>query len=368
MSPNNSNKIPRFRHPDALASRSCDLSAEPQTPQLRQSRSPQISPRPPRRTKGLIRKIIGIAFFAGILIIVIYVAYILSIVAKISTNSWQLGGLVNDGNGRTNILVLGQGDPGHAGQDLTDTMLLLSIDTPGNKVAQISVPRDLRVQIPNYGYYKINAANALGGTDLAEKTISSTLGIPVHYYFKTDFSGMKGLVDAIGGLSINVKTRLVDAQYPCDDNQYKVCGLDIEPGLQHMNGTRVLQYVRCRKGTCGNDFGRAARQQEVIGLIRPKLTDPRLLLHPFELKTIVTAVKDSIHTDLGIVQLLEIARTWHAAEANSPKNLVLSTSPGGLLKPDPAGSSDLLTIGGDYSMISQAIENIFTTTDFKPAQ
>ncbi|GAC1601610.1 MAG: hypothetical protein NVS3B29_03520 [Candidatus Saccharimonadales bacterium] len=297
----------------------------------------------------------------AVLATVVYAIYIIGIVAKISTNSWQLSGLTADSSGRTNILVLGVGDPGHDGENLSDTMMLLSLDGSSHRTAQISIPRDLRVKIPGYGYSKINAANVYGGVPLAERTVSNTLGVPVDYYLKTNFSGLKDLVDAVGGVDVNVKTALIDWEYPCDYNQYEVCGLNIPAGSQHMNGTTALQYVRCRKGTCGNDFGRAARQQEVISLLQPKLTDWHLLLNPVALTKVAEAAQKGIETDMGLVQLLELAKTWKDNIGQAPVQLVLSTAPGSYLRSDPAGSSDLLPIGGNFTQVGEAVKNIFAT-------
>src|SRR5207342_2327164 len=106
------------------------------------------------------------------LAVVGYGGYLAINVAKISTQPLQLGGLVSDETGRVNILVLGVGDPGHSGEGLSDTMMVLSMDTKTKRIAQISIPRDLRVKIPGYGYNKINAANAYGGVALAQQVVA----------------------------------------------------------------------------------------------------------------------------------------------------------------------------------------------------
>ncbi|HEX3082110.1 MAG TPA: LCP family protein, partial [Candidatus Saccharimonadia bacterium] len=259
-------------------------------PGQRATPSPRPIPdfRPVRRSRWRVfKRLFGWILTIAVLCAVIYIGYIVSIVAKISTNSFQLGSPSADASGRTNVLLLGVGDPGHAGEGLSDTMMVVSFDSVGKHMAYFSIPRDLRVEIPGYGSSKINAADVYGGVKLAEQTVSNTLQAPINYYVKTDFSGLKGIVDAVGGLDIDVKDHLVDTEYPCDDNQYRVCGLDIKPGMQHMDGARVLQYVRCRKGTCGNDFGRAARQQEVIGLLKPKILDWSLVWQPVRLQKLV---------------------------------------------------------------------------------
>lgn len=347
----------KFRHPDALTQR----NVTPQVPDIpnadHKKRTKGSTPQPPKR--HLFRKFIVFMIVLGIISSSLYAVYIVSIVAKISTNSWQLSPLSADSGGRINILVLGVGDPGHAGEQLTDTVMLLSLNPSSSQMAQVSLPRDMRVLIPGYGMSKINAANALGGVSLAEQTVSDNLTTPIHYYLKANFSGLRNLVDAVGGVDVTVKERLRDVEYPCDYDQGKACGLDISPGLQHMDGTKALQYVRCRKGTCGNDFGRAARQQELIGLLKPKILNPSLLLHPFALSKIVTAVQMGTKTDLGFIQMLQLAQLLREDSKNQTISLVLSTSAGGYLYPDPRGSSDLLPIGGNFNAISERIATIF---------
>jgi LCP family protein required for cell wall assembly len=324
---------------------------------------PALSPtrhedRKARRRKRR-RRVLGSMSLILVVLLLVYIVLIGRNIASISTNPSGLAGLTTDGAGRTNILILGQGDPGHDGAGLTDTMMVLSLNPATKQVAQISVPRDLRVNIDGYGYAKINSANADGGTALAEKTVSETLGIPINYYITTNFSGLQAIVDAVGGLDINVKTALIDTEYPCADNQYKVCGLNIAPGLQHMNGARVLEYTRCRKGTCGNDFGRAARQQEVLSLLRQKVVRWQTIANPFTVAPLTNALRTTLSTDMDGFQLAQMALDWQSAQKNNPINLVLSTGTGGYLI--SAGStSDLIPVGGSFGSIQDRVQNIFT--------
>jgi LCP family protein required for cell wall assembly len=316
--------------------------------------------RPYRPHRNIWGRLVGTVLLLMVLGAIGYVGYIGYNVAKISTKPLQLSGLTTDPAGRVNILVLGIGDPGHEGGKLSDSMMVISVDTKTKKVAQISIPRDLQVKIPGYGYSKINAANAYGGTELAEQVVADTLGIPIHYYVQTDFTGLRQLVDSVGGIDVNVKDRLYDSEYPCDDNQYKSCGLDIEPGPQHMDGTLALQYARCRKGTCGNDFGRAERQQEVLNLVREKVVHWQVLVNPAKLTPVVLAVRSGLQTDMSAVQLLEFGKYWQDAQKNQPVSLVLSTASGGYLIDDPS-SSNLLPAGGDFSAIQERVQDIFGT-------
>lgn len=315
------------------------------------------SPKPIRRSGW--RKLLKTVLLSVLLMILTGVGYGVYLglqLAKVSDRPWSLEGLATDNQGRTNILILGVGDPGHSGEKLSDTMMVLSLDAQRKRVAQISLPRDLRVAIPGYGERKINTANALGGSALAIQTVSETLDLPIHYYLQTNFSGFKGLVDAVGGIDVDVKSRLRDIEYPCEDNQYKACGLDIQSGLQHMDGTKVLQYARCRKGTCGDDFGRAARQQEVMVLVREKLLRPEVLLHPLQLKASVAAVRSSVVTDMSAFQLFNLAQQWEQARDNQPVQLVLSTARDGYLR---SSGGDLVPVGGSFEAIRERVKQLF---------
>jgi polyisoprenyl-teichoic acid--peptidoglycan teichoic acid transferase len=311
--------------------------------------------RPRRRWPVVLALVVAVLLLA----VGAYVSLIINNVAKITTKPFELSGLADDGTGRTNILLLGKGDQGHSGQELTDTIMVLSLDRQSQRVAQISIPRDMRVQIPGYGVAKINSANAHGGVEAARQTVANMLDIPIHYYVVSDFSGIKDLVDAVGGLDVDVKQRLVDANYPCDDNQYKACGLRIEPGPQHMNGATALQYVRCRKGTCGDDFGRADRQQQILNLLRAKLVQWQLLINPTKLAPLTAALQRTLKTDLGSLQMLLAARAWQkAGDTGQPIRLVLHHGPGGYLV--SAGGSDLLPADGSFAAIRQRVDSIFS--------
>lgn len=306
-----------------------------------------------RRAKRTLVAIL-MALGIGLAVLAAVVWYSLS---RLSINPLDFGPLAATG-GRTNILIMGIGDPGHAGEKLSDTMMVLSLDKATKQAAFLSLPRDLRVKVPGYGYYKVNNANALGGPELAEQTVANTLDIPIHYYIKTDFTGLKQAVDAVGGIDITVKDELRDPEYPCADNEGLACGIDIKPGDYHMDGTMALQYARCRKGTCGNDFGRAARQQEVLQKLKDKITQPGFYFNPAADSALLGAVSQNSQTNMSINDLVKVA--WFMKNVTGTKNFVLSTSPGGLLMGDPYGSSDLLPVGGDYSAIQDKAHNIFS--------
>ncbi|MEI8072945.1 MAG: LCP family protein [Candidatus Saccharibacteria bacterium] len=303
---------------------------------------------------GIIMLILGI-------IAAIAFTYIYLHASKISSNPFDLSSrLKGEGDGRVNILLLGIGDPGHAGETLSDTNMVVSIDTKSqpNKVTMISIPRDTRVYIPGHGYNKINEANALGGSQLAEQTVAQTLGIPIQYYITADFTGLKQAVDAVGGIDINVKDTLIDTEYPCENNEGKSCGLKILAGQQHMNGSTALKYARCRKGTCGDDFGRAARQQEVLQAIREKAISTQTLSNPSKVNNLINAASNNIKTDLSLKNIQRLIDITKGTGASDIINVVFSIKPNGFLVGDNS-SSDLLPAGGNFDAIQKFIGNVF---------
>jgi len=309
----------------------------------------------PGRSLGQKIKL-GLGIFFGIigLFVIAAIIFVWYNLAKLSVNPLDFKGLAAT-NGRTNILILGVDDPGYPGQELTDTIMVLSIDHTTKQVAMISVPRDLRVPIPGYYSTKINDANALGGPGLAEQTVANTLGIPINYYILTDFSGLKQAVDAVGGLDVTVKDRLSDPSYPCANDKGS-CGLDIEPGNYHMNGATVLEYTRCRKGTCGNDFGRAARQQQIVKLLEAKVAQPKVYLNIKTDAALLTTLRSYAKTDLSSNDLVQLG--YDMKRSTQTIYFVYSTSPGGLLV--DGGGSDLVPAGGNFSGMQSLAQNIFT--------
>jgi len=159
-----------------------------------------------------------------------------------------------------NILVLGsdhryQYGSGDVGR--SDTLMLLRLDPKTKSVSILSVPRDLRVQIPGHGADRINTAYAVGGPALSVKTFKSVTGLPVHHFMEVDFVGFSNIVDALGGVYLDVDRRY----YNPKDTGW--AAIDIKPGYQNLNGHDALQFARFRHDATG-DFGRMVRQQTFI--------------------------------------------------------------------------------------------------------
>jgi LCP family protein required for cell wall assembly len=275
--------------------------------------------------------------------------------------------LKGEGDGRVNILVLGIGGQGHEGPNLSDTIMVWSLDPKTKDVAMLSVPRDLYVKIPGYGYGKINAANVHGGPQLAARVVSNVIGVPIHYYAVVDFSGFKQAVDAVGGVDINVPTPLIDPFYPCDDGTKlagKICPIHFLTGLQHMSGGIALKYSRSRETT--SDFARAGRQQQVLVALRQKALEISTLTNPVKLTGLIEAVGDHMRTDLQLGDMQRLAQIAKDIDTTKMTQKVLDTGrPDSLLLDGTgriagAGSIELPKAGEfDYSQIHDFVKNIF---------
>src|SRR3989339_215931 len=190
-------------------------------------------------------------------------------------------------NGRVNVLLLGVGGEGHDGPNLTDTIIVASIELETNKIAMISIPRDLVVEIEDKGFWKINNANHFGeqknpghGGELVKNVVSQVIGVPIHYYIRVDFSGFEKLIDDLGGVKVEVDNSFIDYQFPAANYKYQVVSFD--KGWQTMDGETALQFVRSRHGNNGegSDFSRSKRQQKVITAVKERALSYRTLFSP----------------------------------------------------------------------------------------
>ncbi len=209
---------------------------------------------------------------------------------------------------RTNVLILGlDRRPEQAYTVRSDVLMLATADPRAPRVALLSIPRDLYVEIPGHGQNRINTAHFWGeleaegsGAGLAMRTVSEVFGVPVRHYVRVDFNGFRAVVDAAGGVDILVEDRIVDDAYPTED--YGTRRIEIPAGPQHMNGERALQYVRSRHGA--SDFERSERQQEVMATLARKLSAP---MNWPRLPAVVLALVEHVETNLGPVEILQLS-------------------------------------------------------------
>lgn len=208
---------------------------------------------------------------------------------------------------KTTVLIMGvdmrEDDVGRS-----DTMMIATIDPKLDKASLLSVPRDTRVRISGYGFDKINAAYAYGGEPLAEKTAENLLGIDIDHYVIINTKSFVKIIDAIGGVDIDVEKRMYYVDEWDDDGGLYI---DLYPGMQHMDGKTAVTYVRYRDSE--GDIGRIHRQQKFMEACMDKVVSPDIIT---KIPAVVREVIDAIDTDMTFRQLLEIAGALKAAQSN----------------------------------------------------
>jgi LCP family protein required for cell wall assembly len=224
--------------------------------------------------------------------------------------------LKGEGDGRVNILLLGRGGPGHDGADLTDTILLASIDPVNYKTALVSVPRDMWVTTPN-GSSKINAVFAYAkqraqsrgadkkaaeeaGIKAVQEEVKEVLGVSVHYYSMVDFQAFHDAVNTVGGIDINVTDDTAVTERLWDSLNRKPYYLNVKPGMQHFDGLRALYYARSRHTSPRGDFDRSERQRLLIQALSKKITSAGTFANPVKVSKLMDNFGDHVSTDLSI--------------------------------------------------------------------
>jgi len=370
----------------------------------------QKNPLKNKRMRKVIKKFFPIGLVIGILVTIA-----LFLTAKSSSDSVVnfifSGTSLKSNNGLVNVLLLGTAGGGHDGPNLTDTIMVASYNLKTNKLYLISIPRDL--WLPELKS-KANSVYQLGlnqgnGLNFTKTVMGNILGLPLRYGLRIDFKGFVQAVDTLGGIDVDVVNSFDDYNYPIDGKADDLCGylekeidfsqddalkLNIPPGkmkvfiapdgkiatdsaqedmgakyftcryehihfdqgLNHMDGTTALTFVRSRHGTNGedSDFSRSRRQERVIAAIREKALSFETLTNPQKLSEIIKTFGKSIDTDISIKGALEFYRL--SKKLAQTKSIVLDD----LLKAGlPNGRTSLLyhpqaaSYGGAYVLISQ---------------
>jgi len=250
-------------------------------------------------------------------------------------------------NGRVNILMMGKSGADHEGADLTDTMILVSVSIGNPGVKTVSIPRDiwipeLRAKI-NSAYYwgktgtqYFDSSTNGGGLGLAKKTVQDVTGQPIQYGAVIDFSSFKEIIDALGGVQVNVENTFTDPLYPIAGHENDTCGgkdptfacryetITFNTGLQTMDGETALKFVRSRhaEGPEGTDIAREARQQKVINAIKNKAMDPKVFLSPRTDLAMLNIVNKYVETDLDLPTAGILARIILDGSGNISQNLI----------------------------------------------
>ncbi len=229
--------------------------------------------------------------------------------------------LKGEDTGRVNILLAGNSvdDPGHSGAELTDSIMLISLNTKNHTGYMLSIPRDLYVNIPGHGYGKINAAYEYGqdgnfsetgypagGMGLLEKVVSQNFGVSINYYALISYAAFRDTVNAVGGIDVVINSpdgRLYDPNKDWSTNGPLV---DLTNGKHHLNGQQALDLARARGdpspygesiGFEKSDYQRTADQRLMLTALKDKATSFGTLVNPIKLGNLLDAVGKNVQTD-----------------------------------------------------------------------
>jgi len=247
-----------------------------------------------------------------------------------------------ESTGRCNIILAGNSadDPGHDGANLTDSIMIVSIDFKNHSEFMLSVPRDLYVNIPGNGYAKINeayvdghaqnfseAGYAKGGMGLLEKTVSQDFGIPISYYALIDYSALKDAVNAVGGIRVNIQSDDPRGLYdPSIDWSTHGPLVKLTNGWHTLDGEQALDLARARGdaygsyGFAASDFTRTQDQRMMMLALKQKVMTSSVLANPIKLGELFDAFGSNVHTDLStgnIRRLYDVSKQINSADIKS---------------------------------------------------
>jgi len=290
--------------------------------------------------------------------------------------------LKGEDSGRVNILLAGNSsdDAGHNGAQLTDSIMILSIDTKNNKAYMLSIPRDLYVDIGKSGYGKINSAYVVGeqnnfyspglprgGMGQLEQVLEKNLGIDINYYALVNYNALKESVDSVGGIDVVINSKDPRGLYdPNIDWSTRKPLVKLTNGPHHLTGQQALNLARARGdsynsyGFPASDFDRTANQRMMLVALKNKATSSSVLANPAKLADLSDVVGKNVQTDLKAAQVKRLYTIVKKIDSNNIKSLSLNNANGvDLLKSytAPGGQSTLIPAAGidDYSAIQSFI-------------
>jgi len=220
------------------------------------------------------------------------------------------------------VLLLGSDDDGKNKSPLTQSMILVRVDPVGKHVTMLSIPRDLWVPLSTGGSAKIDAAYAYGGPAAAIATVERNFHVHIDEYAWVGLKGLIKLIDRLGGIDVFVTNPVLDDAYPDDINGGFLYGyktVAVLPGGQHLDGDHALQYVRSRHNDINGDFGRSARQQQVLLAMKVKAST----LSPADLPDIVDALKGNFKTSMGLDRVRSLLSVANGFDLANVKQVVL---------------------------------------------
>jgi LCP family protein required for cell wall assembly len=270
-----------------------------------------MDPRPPkRRWRRGQRFVLGLL---GLMVLIVfggygYLAYTENKIERIEASDLTSLNTLAAGSGEiVNVLVVGVDDRSTLPSDWEDTfgdfagrrtdVMIVAHLVPGESIQMLSIPRDLKSDIPGHGTNRINASYVLGGPDLLVQTIQSETGIPIHHYVEIDFAGVGAVVDSLGGVTLDF----------ADPGRDTTSGFETDAGQHTLDGEQAVAYARSRHyqilengewtSTSGGDISRTGRQQEILIAMFGQVTSPT---SAFNLPSFLPTFADQITADEGL--------------------------------------------------------------------
>jgi len=200
-----------------------------------------------------------------------------------------------------NLVIFGSDARSPDSNDLTDTIIVTRVDPVEKAMWMVSIPRDTRVELPGQPAKKINAAYAIGGTDLAIQAVEKVSGQEIDYFMTINFWGFRDIVDSMGGIEIDVPIAINDTEADATpDNRAS----RIAPGLQELDGDHALTFVRHRSGYVDGDIGRTRAQQMFFRAVIEQMGDVPMTRLP----GIANSLADNVRTNFTPMQLMQLGR------------------------------------------------------------
>jgi len=284
-----------------------------------------------------------------------------------------------DGN-RINVLLLGIAGTGKPGQNLTDTILIASINPETYQVSLMSLPRDLFVNVPGTRYQtKLNSIYQMGlndnGNDTAEaiellkKTIEEITGQEINYYAILNFDGFEKIINDVDGVNVMNERDILDNRYPGPNYSYET--FELAKGFHHLDGATALKYVRTRHNDPEGDFGRAKRQQQVMQSVKNSVFSAKTLLNVFAVNDLFNTVGDNLKTNITLEETDAFLELSKKLDTNNINNVVVDAwQPESLLKVSHINYGNLRAfvliprVSG-YQEVRELAANIFDLNQLK---
>ncbi len=389
--------VPGQRVPQPVPKQSYQPPDTPVQPTPHYPPQPQPQPRPvkkPKRRRRLFtKKRIALLFVLAILLAGgwVGVKFFYNVQKVFHGNIFNVlttTKLDGEDTGRVNILLAGNSadDPGHNGANLTDSIMVVSIDVKDNSAFMLSVPRDLWVDIPGYHHAKINEAYVAGeddnfsapgypngGMGLLEEVIQQNFGIKANYYALVNYNALRDAVNAVGGIDVNIQSSDPRGLYdPSIDWTTHGPLVKLANGAQHLSGEQALDLARARGDAYGSygfpesDFDRTEHQRQMILAVKSKVISAGVLANPLALSNLFDSIGQNVKTDLTLSEVRRLYDIGKDINNNSVQSVSLNDANGANLLSNytsPTNQSALIPSAGldNFSKIQTYIARLMAS-------